>query len=233
MKIVVISDIHANYEALSGLPEMGDELWALGDLVNYGPQPVEVIEFLQAKASVAVRGNHDHAVAFGADPQCSPRFREMAAATQRFTESVLDKQHRRLLGSLPVKAEVRRGDTRFYLCHAAPSHPLFEYCAPESERWLSECQNLAADVLLVGHTHIPFVRQIGNLLLINPGSLGQPKTGRPEAYYAVWENGAVHLRSFPYPVEQTIAKLQELPLPAHVCADLAAVLRTGAPLERR
>ena len=64
MKLVIISDIHGNYDAWSALPEEYDELWVLGDLVNYGPQPKEVFEEVTQKASLIVRGNHDHAVDF-------------------------------------------------------------------------------------------------------------------------------------------------------------------------
>jgi protein phosphatase len=78
MKIVIISDLHGNLEALSALPEKYDQLWVIGDLVNYGPDPAAVVEFVRAKASVMVRGNHDHALGFGEDPRCSPAFREMA-----------------------------------------------------------------------------------------------------------------------------------------------------------
>jgi putative phosphoesterase len=228
MKIVIISDVHANYEALCTLPEIGDELWVLGDLVNYGPQPAEVIEFLQARASVIVRGNHDHSVATGEDPQCSLRFRKMADATRRFTESVLSEEQKAFLGNLPLTAEVQRGKTRFFLCHAVPSEPLFEYCPADSERWVSECARTGAEILLVGHTHLPFIRRIGEQVVANPGSLGQPKTGRAEACYAAWEDGSLRLCSFPYPLEKTVARIRELPLSEDVQADLTEVLRTGS-----
>ena len=82
MKIGIISDIHGNLEALSSLPESFDELWVLGDLVNYGPNPVEVIDYVNANASVVIRGNHDHAVGLTEDPRCSAPFRRMARAMQ-------------------------------------------------------------------------------------------------------------------------------------------------------
>ncbi len=80
MKIVIASDMHGDLEALTALPEF-DELWVLGDLVNYGPNPSEVVDFVRANASVAIRGNHDHTIGFDADPRCSPAFREMARAS--------------------------------------------------------------------------------------------------------------------------------------------------------
>ena len=230
MRIVIISDIHGNYEALRGLPELHcDELWVLGDLVNYGPQPQEVIKWTQTHADEVVQGNHDHAVGYLTSPRCSPRFREMARWMQNFTIEKLAIHERIYLRQLPLFKELRRGRTKFYLCHAAPSDPLYPYYSPDSDRWIIECAHLEADVLLVGHTHIPFVRKVEKCLVVNPGSLGQPKHGKPEACYAIWEDGNVELRSFTYPVEKCVAAIERLDPPERVKRDLVEVLRTGAP----
>jgi len=98
--------MYANYEALSCIPEPYDELWVLGDLVDYGPSPREVIDFVQSRATVVVRGNHDHAVAFGENPRCSPDFREMASATVAYTKSVLPPEDLEYLSKLPETARV-------------------------------------------------------------------------------------------------------------------------------
>jgi hypothetical protein len=87
MRICLISDLHANLEALRALPGGYDELWVLGDLVNYGPDPAAVIDFVRSRASLVIRGNHDHSVGFAADCGCSPRFRAMAEATRDYTAS--------------------------------------------------------------------------------------------------------------------------------------------------
>src|ERR1700691_4488155 len=92
MKIVIISDIHGNFDALSALPENYDELWVLGDLVNAAPHRVEVIDLVLAKASLVVGGNHDQCVGQGDDPQCSPRFRDMAEATRPFSGSLVTSE---------------------------------------------------------------------------------------------------------------------------------------------
>jgi calcineurin-like phosphoesterase family protein len=89
MRICIISDLHANIEALSTLPRDYNELWVLGDLVNYGPDPAATIDFVRSYAATVIRGNHDHSVGFGADCGCSPRFRAMAEATRDYTSSVL------------------------------------------------------------------------------------------------------------------------------------------------
>lgn len=227
MKITITSDIHSNYSALLSLRDMFDEIWVLGDLVNYGPQPSEVVDFVRSKATIAVRGNHDQAVAFSQDPRSSPQFRVMAKETQKFSESVLKPGEKSYLGSLPLRVSVERGGARFYLCHATPTDPLYAYCQGDSERWIEECDSISADFLLVGHTHVPFVRKIGECTVVNPGSLGQPKTGKPDACYAVWEDGNVELKSFEYPVNETVARIRALGLSRRVKNDLVHVLETG------
>ena len=227
MKILIVSDIHGNFDALSELRESYDELWVLGDLVNYGPEPAPVVDYVKSKATLVVRGNHDNSVGFNQDPRCSAPFKDMAEATRRFTDSVLGFGHKHFLRSLPLYEETRRGDTRFYLCHAVPSDPLFGYCEADSDRWATEVESLAADILLVGHTHVPFVRSVGRCLVVNPGSLGQPKTGCPESCYAIWQDGNVELKSSPYAVESAVDKVQALPIAEHLRNELSTILRTG------
>jgi protein phosphatase len=75
---------------------------------------------------------------------------------------------------------------------------------------------------------MPFIRRIGDRVVVNPGSLGQPKTGRPDGCYAVWEDGALQLKSFPYDVDETAGKLKTLGFPKEVEKDLITVLQTGS-----
>jgi protein phosphatase len=227
MKILILSDIHANLEALTAIRESFDELWVLGDLVNYGPDPCAAVDFVRARASLAVRGNHDHALATGAGPRCSPAFRDMARAMQEFTQSVLTEDRKDFLRALPTTARREIDGRSFFLCHAAPSDPLFKYAPQDPAFWRAELDLADADVLLTGHTHLPFVLEIGSRLVVNPGSAGQPKHGAPEACYAVWENGAVSLRSTPYPAEITARKIAALPIPPPIAAALASVLLHG------
>jgi putative phosphoesterase len=233
MRVAIISDLHGNLEALSALPEEYDALWVLGDLVNYGPNPGEVIEWVRKRAAVIVRGNHDHAIAFGEDCRCSARFRQMAEATRALTERLLSAEQKSFLRELPECASRQIEKTIFFLCHATPSNPLFEYRNPDSVKWEVEEAALGADVILGGHTHIPFVRAFGNRIVANPGSLGQSKAGGPSARYAVWEDGRIELRSYGYPVEVTVAKIHELSLPDEVRRDLITVLSTGTVPPKR
>jgi len=227
MRILIVSDIHGNLESLAALPRDYDELWVLGDLVNYGPNPAEVIRFVRANASLVVRGNHDDSAGFNADPKCSVRFKALAQATGELTNSVLTGTEREYLRSLPTTVERTVEGVRFYACHAVPSDPLFTYCAPDSQAWEDEIQRIDASVLLAGHTHLPFVRRIGDRTIVNPGSLGQPKNSQPLACYALWRDGRFELCSSAYQVELTIQKIREMPVAEDIRDDLAKILATG------
>jgi len=228
MKIVVVSDLHSNFDAFSALPEWGDELWVLGDLVDYGPEPNEVVELVQKKSKVVVRGNHDHAVGFGVEPRCPPRYRPMAFETQQFTIRSINSGISRYLQQLPLQRVVESNGKRFFLCHAMPSDPLYGYCPKDSEQWGEEVQAIGVDYLLVGHTHTPFIRKVGHTTVVNPGSLGQPKIGKPDACYAVWHDGHFELKHFPYPFNETLKKLERLPVSQEVKQDLGTILVSGS-----
>jgi protein phosphatase len=229
VKILIISDVHGNAEALNAMTESYDELWVLGDLVNYGPEPVSVIHSVRQRATLIVRGNHDHAVGYDGDPRCSAPFRAMAEATRQQALKTLSEEDKHFLRDLPLTASVERDQRRFFLCHATPSDPLFTYCPTDSRAWVDEIAAVDADVILVGHTHLPFVRRIGNRTVVNPGSLGQPKDGGPDASYAVWQDGEFTLRKMKYPVDRTVAKIADLPLPTEITAALRHLLETGSP----
>lgn len=230
MKIVIVSDIHSNLAALEELPEQNyDQLWCIGDLVNYGPKPHDVIQWIKHRAMVAVRGNHDHAVGFSVDPQCSLPFKKLASETLRYTEAVCTEQDVEFLKALPIRQEVVVSAVRFYLVHAMPTDPLFGYCPEKSKEWEKEIECVDADVLIVGHTHTPFIRVIGKTTIINPGSLGQPKTGRPLACYALWEDGKISLKEYEYPLWKTVEQIHEMPIPVDDQNALIALTQTGVP----
>jgi predicted phosphodiesterase len=133
------------------------------------------------------------------------------------------------LRSLPPSLEIEAGGTRFHLAHATPRDPIYEYLgaeAPESE-WRSAVGDLAEkeEWLFVGHTHKPFVRRVGRLTVVNPGSLGMPVDGDPRACYAVWQNGAIELKRIPYNVERAVKRLRVSGLPGQVVKRMASVLR--------
>lgn len=95
-----------------------------------------------------------------------------------------------------------------------------------SPLWERELKLISANVLLVGHTHTPFIQQVGHQTVVNPGSLGQPKSGSTKACYAVWEDGAF-LQSAGYDLDRTISKVGKMPVSPRVRDELKAVLLSG------
>jgi putative phosphoesterase len=227
LKILIIADLHGNAEAVAALPQQYDQLWVLGDLVNYGPNPREIIDFVRSHADVAVRGNHDHAIGFNTDPCCSEPYKSMAAETGRFTKTVLTEDEKAYLRSLPLSATSEVNRSHFYLCHATPTDPLFAYCPPDSEQWQQEANLVSPGYLLVGHTHLQFQIDAGGRRVVNPGSVGQAKIGSPLACFAVFEDGKASLHSVPYDYEKTIEKIRHLSLSVEVEAGLVSVLQNG------
>jgi putative phosphoesterase len=227
LKIAIISDIHANFDALAAFPENYDELWVLGDLVHYGPEPVEVIDWIMKRAAVCVRGNHDHSLVSESKPLWASRWREASEASRRFAASILSEAHLAFIRNMPLQTTVVRNGVSFYLTHATPSNPLHGYQPLDSAGWLPELEIAGSDVLLVGHSHVPFIKRIGEHVVLNPGSIGQPRNGDSRASYAIWEEGCFSLKNYSYPIAATIGKIQDLAFSREVVADLASILQTG------
>jgi predicted phosphodiesterase len=114
------------------------------------------------------------------------------------------------------------------MVHGSPRDPLDEYAPNDAEFWARRLQNIEADVVCVGHTHQPYVLEVGNRLVINPGSVGQPRDGDPRASYAIIEDNRVELKRVEYPVEETIRVIAESPLPEPAKEQLTLAFRNGA-----
>ena len=224
MKIAIISDIHANDAALRAFPECFDELWVIGDLVNFGPHPGEIVDWVRKHAYCVVRGNHDHAVAYGADSRCISAYQEMAAETGQYSGSVLREEQEEYLRLLLLTVDRTIAGTRFHLCNATPSDPLFRYL--EESAWASEVISTHATILIVAHTHEPLLRRFGNVSLVNPGSLAGLRITRLQASYAIWEDGQLHLKRYSYPIEETISAIESMPISQAVQEQLSKLITT-------
>lgn len=229
MRLLVISDLHANRGALAMVEETVDGVVVLGDLVDYGPDPNETVAWVRRNATWVVRGNHDHAVATGSATGASPTWADLAEASATWTRAALDGDERAYLGSLPVSASFLFAGTRFAAFHAAPTDPLYRYLGPETpeETWRAELETVDADWLLLGHTHRPLLRKVGPTTILNPGSVGQPRAGVPLATYAIWDDGDVFLVHRRYDIGPVVARLAERPGPEAHRARLERTLRSG------
>lgn len=227
MRILVVADIHANWPALQAINEPHDICLCLGDLVDYCLEPGPCIDWVRRHANFAVRGNHDHGVAQNVPVFGRNGFKYLTSVTRGLSRERLGPQDLHFLSRLPVTRMATLGEMRFLLVHATPRDPLDEYAPADVEFWTRRLQNVEADVICVGHTHQPYVLEVGNRLVINPGSVGQPRDGDPRASYAIIEDFKVELKRLTYPVEATVRVLQASSLP-DAAKDLSIqVLRTG------
>lgn len=238
MKVLIVSDIHGNWLALRAVlgaePDI-NQILCLGDLVNYGPQPVECVAWAKDAFSsgMFLQGNHDRALGLGVDTRCSAIFEAFANATQRFTEQLLAPELKEFLARLRPVHRFQMGRAKCFACHASAKDPLYHYMPPDAAVSLWESELIVAqqpDFLFYGHTHLPMKTRYIHTLVVNPGSVGQPKDGDPRAAYAVWENGEVTLRRAAYDVEDTIRAYDGLGLEPHILHTLSEVLRTGGHL---
>jgi putative phosphoesterase len=227
MRILLVADIHGNWPALQAIDEPFDLCLCLGDLVDYCLEPGPCIDWVRRRAKYAVRGNHDHGVAQNVMLAGQNGFRYLTSVTRPLSRQRLEKNDLRYLAMLPLTQSITFEDTRFLLVHATPRDPLDEYALPDVPFWERRLQDVEADLICVGHTHYPYILQVGNKLVINPGSVGLPRDGDPRASYAVLEERRVELRRVEYPIEAAVTSIQESSLPDLAKDHLTQVLRTG------
>jgi putative phosphoesterase len=227
MRILVVSDIHANWPALAAIDEPHDVCLMLGDLVDYGPDPAPCVRWAMEHAHHAVRGNHDHGVAQGVPVMGETGYRYLTKASRPLQWSGLAPEERRYLLRLPLTKRVTLAGKRFLLVHGTPRDPLDEYLLKDPETWAKRVQNADADIVCVGHSHMQFNLMANGIIILNPGSVGQPRDGDPRAAYAVIDNGRIELKRAEYPIEQAVARVQNSPLPDRAKEMLAHCFREG------
>ena len=199
-----------------------DAILVLGDIVGYGPDPNAVIDRLRAIHARAVMGNHDAAMLV---PALLEEFNPHAATAARWTKSVLTKGNLRFLATLP-----RLGRLGKHRCvHGSPRKPyIWEYILDELQA-LEILVQLGQRFCFFGHTHLPriFTQEgeqipdsttwmpLPSAALVNPGSVGQPRDGNPEAAFAIVDLGrpAVRFERVPYDIPTTQAKIRAAGLP--------------------
>lgn len=231
MRYLIMSDIHANLVALEAVlddaPDF-DELWCLGDLVGYGPNPNECVERIQSFSHISLAGNHDWAALGKLDLDS---FNVDARTANKWTQSELTPAVREYLNELPTHME-RDG---FYLAHASPRKPVWEYIIDANVAYVN-FKHFSTLFCLVGHTHIPLVfewdeqqQRCATMIppfptplvlgphraILNPGSVGQSRDGDPRASYAILdtENTTWEFRRVVYPVEITQERMRARGLP--------------------
>jgi len=234
MRILVVSDIHSNLEALTAVVEDAgrdgaiDELWCLGDTVGYGPDPGECIRLVREFPNyVCIAGNHDLA-AIG--KMGTEEFNYAAAHAAHWTAAQLSSEEAGFLGDLPLVV----GMGKFTLVHGSLRSPVWEYLM-SAEAAEATFQRMTTPYCLVGHSHIPFLcveggerggfgpfpldTKVGlgeDRLIINPGGVGQPRDGDSRPSYVIYDSEAesVERRRVAYDISATQEKMRRAGLPA-------------------
>jgi putative phosphoesterase len=225
MKALILSDIHGNLPALTAVIDREkdyDLCLFLGDVVDYGPFPKECVHFLMDHMDYGVIGNHDNALANNEDCQCRGDFRKYSVETRAWHATLIDEKEKHFLRSLPTLQRIHLDEKSVLLAHATPQGDLFRYLTDAEVE--SAVEQVAEEIVLLGHTHIQVQRRIDDILIVNPGSVGLARDGG-QACYAVLENGNVTLHRILYDVEKTIDALLQSPISTESKTGLSKVLR--------
>jgi putative phosphoesterase len=209
VKIAVLSDIHGNLPALQSvladLPPV-DAFICCGDLVGYYPDVEEVCNVMRGLSAFMIRGNHDGYVAGGIHPT-QDKFQVYKV---EWTRSHLSHRNLNWLTFLPFEMSFFLDGLKIKIRHASPWDEE-TYLYPDSPK-LMDIQLGRDEWLLVGHTHHPMMVPAGDGLILNPGSVGQPRDWNPRASYAILDTATrqVSIRRVEYNVQVFQKRLREL-----------------------
>lgn len=236
MKIIIISDIHSNYDALLEFEKRlrnieFDEIWCLGDVVGYNAEPNECVEWVKKNSKYILMGNHDYAVL---NREEKFLFNEYARKAIEWTEKKLYHENKIFLGTFKISLKI----DEIFLVHSSPSAPLkWEYVFGIEEA-IHNFSFFEEKICFLGHTHIPSIFELKDEKLkmiypeyknekffyvldnnakyiINPGSIGQPRDGDPRLSFCIFDekNYAVEFFRFEYNIEEAARKVFESDLP--------------------
>jgi predicted phosphodiesterase len=216
-RIAVLSDVHANLEALEAVlgEAQGLDFYCLGDLVDYGANPNEVISIVKERSTKTVMGNHDQAAVTGD----TSLFNAKAAMSSQWTKKQLTPENEAFLRSLPLDMRVSFDGFQAFLAHGSPDDRLWEYVDPRTHSDLFDhyLDKTNVRVIGLGHTHIPYVWKEKGRVVFNPGSVGQPRDGDWRASFAVvtadGTETEVEIRRVEYDAKKAGLKIREAGLP--------------------
>jgi putative phosphoesterase len=228
-RILFLSDIHGNLDALTAVLAgvEYDEAVCLGDLVDYGPEPAECIDWARSNGVLTVRGNHDNAVAVRVDCGCGYQYKHLSEATREYTWASIGEKDMAFLKGLPTLVEKEIGGVKMALAHGSPKS-FFDYIYPDTpeERLREMTEGLSCEYLAVGHTHKPCVLGTNKMAILNPGSVGQPRDGDTRASCMLFntETKEVRIIRVRYDLDAVCRKVRDkMPL----AAELEAILKRG------
>jgi len=231
VKIAVISDIHANLQALQKVIQdaqmRGAEIFVnAGDSVGLGACPNEVVELLSEKGILSIAGNYDVAMLKNHCDAKGPK-----KTTFKYTKKHLSKTSVHYLNLLPQKLQLKVADKHLLVVHGSPQS-IDEHLYPHntSQKKLQHIAKIAqVDIVVVGHSHIPFQREVDSTVFVNPGSVGRPGDKNPKTAYALLSFNPlkVELIRLSYDVEAAASDMRKEGLPE----SFAQMLLCGIPID--
>lgn len=236
-KVVFISDIHGNIEALKSV--LHDiqarnidmkKVYCLGDLVGYGTRPDEVINLLKEMGIVSILGNYDEAVGFYL-PTCGCNIKndsdkEKTKNALSWTVEQTSNENKEYLREFEEQLTLKIFEKKILLTHASPISITDYVFEADTEKQEEIAEDLEEDIIVFGHTHLPYVKEINGKLFINAGSVGRPKDGDNRACYCILtirEKVEVEFVRISYDVEKMAKEILE----SELMDTFATVLRTG------
>ncbi len=244
-KLAIFSDIHANLPAMEAVQasiasNIFDSVYCLGDLGGYASQPNEVQELIASMGCSTVMGNYDEGVGFNRDDcgchYIKPFDIEISNVSFLWTREHTTDANKELLRGLSREIRFEVGGKRVLLCHGSPRSTTEYLFENRSDGFLKQFvgggkDDAHADVIIFGHTHVPFHRVIEGVHFINTGSVGRPKDRDPRAGYSVisfnGESVASEQVRVSYDLEIACSRLMDAGLPEY----FANYLRTGGNVE--
>jgi putative phosphoesterase len=239
VKLAFISDIHANFYAFESafrhaMEHGADRIYCAGDFLGYGPHPNEVLQFGFDNKIPSITGNYDRKILeISANPDLlKGHMKPFKWQILSWTASRITAAGRRFLQMLPETLLIENvGGYRILMVHGSPvsmDDTIYPSITTRAIEW--KTAGISCDVLVCGHTHIPFVKHLKQTLVVNCGSAGQPVDGDPRGAYAVVtidRQGRPRGRivRFGYPVERTIDDIEKTDLPKRLAGDLQKGLK--------
>ncbi len=217
MKYALIADIHSNLEAFTTVldrikKEKVDKIYCAGDIIGYGPNPVECIELIIKNNIKTVRGNHEEL-----DKYSEEQFSEEEGSVLNWTKTEIKFKKRKYLDYL-INLPRTISEEDIFIIHNSSFKELHEGIKEDDIDLQNSSYNRAKKrFLVVGHTHKPFARKIKNGYIINPGSIGQPRDGNLEASFSILDTKIPDVKNFrlEYDVDTTIVKIMLKGLPLY------------------
>lgn len=223
MKLGVISDVHANFPALDAVLQdlqHTDQIIHAGDVVGYNAFPKEVIRYFQREEIDSISGNHDRKVL----EEDSFDFPDPAEEVIDWTRSVLSEEDKQFISQLSSSSRLEIDGYTIQVVHGSPSD-MSEYVYP-TDLTLELVENLddEVDILIWGHTHYSVVTKLNGILLLNPGSVGQPRDGDWRTSYAVFDTqtGNIELKRAEYDIHRAVDRAKAESFPPEIIDSLSS-----------